>query len=87
MQFDRTAGETRVVNAGSVGMPFGRTGADWLLLGTALDLRHTNYDLKAAAQRIRQTPFPHADRFVESYVLNVPSEAQMLRAYSQAELK
>ncbi len=87
MQFDRTAGETRVVNAGSVGMPFGRTGADWLLLGTALDLRHTDYDLKAAAQRIRQTPFPHADRFVESYVLNVPSEAQMLRAYSQAELK
>ena len=33
MQFDRSLGRVRVVNAGSVGMPFGRTGADWLLLG------------------------------------------------------
>jgi len=33
MQFDRTIGETRVVNAGSVGMPFGAPGAYWLLLG------------------------------------------------------
>src|SRR2546428_10660242 len=32
MQFDRMIGATRVVNAGSVGSPFGRTGADWLLL-------------------------------------------------------
>ena len=33
MQFDRIVGRTRVVNAGSVGMPFGEPGADWLLLG------------------------------------------------------
>ena len=33
MQFDRMVGPLRVVNAGSVGMPFGTTGADWLLLG------------------------------------------------------
>src|SRR5438105_11978761 len=32
MQFDRMIGSTRVVNAGSVGMPFGKPGADWLLL-------------------------------------------------------
>jgi predicted phosphodiesterase len=30
MQFDRTIGKTRVVNAGSVGMPFGEPGACWL---------------------------------------------------------
>ena len=28
MQFDRSLGRVRVVNAGSVGMPFGHTGAD-----------------------------------------------------------
>ena len=33
MQFDRMIGRTRVVNAGSVGMPFGEPGAYWLLLG------------------------------------------------------
>jgi predicted phosphodiesterase len=33
MQFDRRIGGIRVVNAGSVGMPFGEAGADWLLLG------------------------------------------------------
>src|SRR5690348_7522548 len=32
MQFDRMIGDVRVVNAGSVGMPFGASGADWLLL-------------------------------------------------------
>lgn len=37
MQFDRYIGRTRVLNAGSVGMPFGRTGADWLLMGPGVD--------------------------------------------------
>jgi predicted phosphodiesterase len=34
MQFDRLVGKTRVVYAGSVGMPFGTPGANWLLLGS-----------------------------------------------------
>ena len=33
MQFDRMIGKTRVVNAGSVGMPFAEPGVYWLLLG------------------------------------------------------
>ena len=33
MQFDRMIGRTRVVNAGSVGEPYGEPGAYWLLLG------------------------------------------------------
>ena len=38
VQFDRRLGEQRVVNAGSVGMPYeGRPGAHWLLLGDADD--------------------------------------------------
>lgn len=41
MQFDRMVGKTRVVNAGSVGMPFGEPGAYWLLLGPDVQLRHT----------------------------------------------
>ena len=55
MQFDRMVGAVRVVNAGSVGMPFGEPGADWLLLGAGLELRHTQYDLEKAAARVRAT--------------------------------
>jgi len=33
MQFERSIGKVRVLNAGSIGMPFGKPGAYWLLLG------------------------------------------------------
>ena len=41
IQFDRRIGGTRVVNAGSVGMPFGEPGAFWLLLGPDVQLKRT----------------------------------------------
>jgi hypothetical protein len=87
MPFDRTIGRTRVVNAGSVGMPFGEPGADWLLLGPAIELRHTAYDLEAAARAIRQTAYPDAETFAARSVLNPPSEAQMLEIFSRGELR
>src|SRR5581483_5020767 len=52
MQVDRLIGKTRVVNAGSVGMPFGEPGAYWLRLGPDIQLRRTAYDLTKAAERI-----------------------------------
>ena len=87
MQFDRTIGRIRVVNAGSVGMPFGESGAYWLLLGDGLELRRTVYDLNAAADRIRATAYPQAQEFAARNVLNPPSEASMLAAYANAELR
>jgi predicted phosphodiesterase len=77
-QFDRMVGDVRVVNAGSVGMPFGPPGAYWLLLGAGLELRHTGYDLEAAAARIRRTGYPAAGEFADRNVLAPPSEAEML---------
>jgi predicted phosphodiesterase len=87
MQFDRMVGKTRVVNAGSVGMPFGRLGAFWLLLGPDVQLRHTEYDLAAAAARARTTSCPQAEEFFARYILEPPSEEQILAAYAHAELK
>src|SRR6185436_17902207 len=58
MQFDRVVGKTRVVNAGSVGMPFGAAGAFWLLLGPDVELRRTDYDREAAAALVRTTSCP-----------------------------
>ena len=87
MQFDRTIGKTRVVNAGSVGMPFGKPGAYWLLLGPDVQLRHTPYDLAKAAERIRASSYPEAEDFAARNVLQPPSEKEMLEAFSKAELK
>jgi diadenosine tetraphosphatase ApaH/serine/threonine PP2A family protein phosphatase len=87
MQFDRMIGPARVVNAGSVGMPFGQPGADWLLLGPAVERRHTPYDLEAAAARVRATSYPQAEEFATVNVLHPPSEDAMLDAFSKAELK
>ena len=83
MQFDRMIGPTRVVNAGSVGMPFGRTGADWLLLGSDVELRHTSYDLHAAAARIRETAYPQAEEFATTSILNPPSESEILEIFTR----
>jgi len=81
MQHDRTIGGIRVVNAGSVGMPFGEPGADWLLLGPGVELRHTLYDLAAAAERIRGTEYPQAEEFAAHNVLRPPSEEEMLQRF------
>jgi putative phosphoesterase len=87
MQFDRRVGETRVVNAGSVGMPFQTPpGAYWLLFGPDVELRYTPYDLEAAARRIRATGYPRAAQFAEKSVLHPPSEQEMLEAYSRYEI-
>jgi len=87
MQFDRMVGKTRVVNAGSVGMPFGEPGAYWLLLGDDIQFRHTRYDLKSAAQRIRETKYPLAEDFAAHNILQPPSEAETLESFGQAEIK
>jgi predicted phosphodiesterase len=87
MQFDRRVGSTRIVNAGSVGMPFGDPGAYWLLLGPAVELRKTPYDLARAAERIRATSFPGADAFAANNVIKPPDERTMLDAFAKAELR
>jgi len=83
MQFDRMIGATRVVNAGSVGMPFGRTGAEWLLLGPGVQLRNTSYDLEDAAARVRKTAYPQAEEFATTSILNPPSESEILKVFTR----
>ena len=87
MQFDRKVGATRVVNAGSVGMPFQDPGSYWLLLGPEVQLRKTTYDLEKAAALVRQTTYPRADEFAARNILQPPTEAATLEAFKNAELK
>lgn len=87
MQFDRMVGKIRVVNAGSVGMPFGEPGADWLLLGPNVELRHTRYNLADAAERICATNYPQAQDFATRNVLQPPSAGEMSEVFARAELR
>lgn len=87
MQFDRTIARVRVVNAGSVGMPFGSRGADWALIGPGVQLRRTSYDLNQGAARIRNSNYPQAHEFAEQYVLQSPPEAAMLEAFTNASFR
>jgi len=86
MQFDRPIGRTRVVNAGSVGMPFQDPGAYWLLLGPDVQLRRTDYDLAQAAARVRATAYPQAEDFAANNILKPPVEAAMIELFAKAEL-
>jgi predicted phosphodiesterase len=86
MQFDRVVGSTRVINAGSVGMPFQEPGAYWLLLDSSAELRRTAYDLAAAASRVRKTAYPLAEDFAAKSILNPPTMQSMIDAFSNAEL-
>ena len=87
MPFDRRVGSTRVVNAGSVGMPFGDPGAYWLMLGPGVELRKTAYDLPAAAARVRATDYPEAEKFATDHILRPPTEQHMMEVFRQAELQ
>ena len=60
MQYDRRLSSgLRVVNSGSVGMPYeGRRGAFWALLGPDVEHRHSEYDVEHAVERIHELRGP-----------------------------
>jgi len=81
MQFDRYVGAIRVVNAGSVGMPYGEPGAYWLLLGPGVELRRTCYNLATAAILIRASGCPMAGDFATNNVLAPPTAAEAIAVF------
>jgi diadenosine tetraphosphatase ApaH/serine/threonine PP2A family protein phosphatase len=83
MQFDRTVDGVRIVNAGSVGMPYGDAGAYWLLLGPEIMQRRTLYDLQDAAARIRASDYPQAQDFAENNVLKPETEAEAIAVFER----
>ena len=89
MQFERQAGSVRIINAGSVGMPYAdRPGAYWLLLGPeGAEFHRTIYDLETAAQLILESGYPQAQGFAEENVLKVPTAAQAMEVLERAARK
>lgn len=62
VQLDRRVPDSpRLVNAGSVGLPYqGETGAFWAILGAAVEFRRTPYDVERAIALLSETGFPGA---------------------------
>lgn len=87
MQFDRTVDEIRVVNSGSVGMPYGVPGAFWAMLGPKVDLKRTDYDRDAAATRIRAKGWDGAEEFATNNLLMVPTIEQAMEFMRKLELR
>jgi putative phosphoesterase len=85
-QFELRSGATRVVNAGSVGMPYeGRPGAFWAMLGPGVEHRTTAYDLDAAADAIRASGFPDADELIG--MLRSPEAAEEVAPHFESLAK
>ena len=84
VQFDLRVGAARIVNAGSVGMPYeGRQGAFWALVDAdGVEHRHTAYALDAAIVAIRATEYPGADDLCST--LLDPEDPDEVSAYFES---
>ncbi|TWV38577.1 metallophosphoesterase family protein [Streptomyces misionensis] len=83
MPFVRLAHGRLVVNPGSVGMPYGRTGAHWALLGPGVDLRITRFDLHAAATRLGQdSSYPDIAQWADYFLHARATDADALTAFA-----
>lgn len=84
MQFDRLVAGRRVVNAGSVGMPYGSQGACWALITDRdVRLRQIRYDIDDARRQIEEPGFPSAAQWAQDYVVHPPSDVEALTAFSK----
>ncbi|WP_248001076.1 metallophosphoesterase family protein [Streptomyces sp. RPA4-5] len=89
MPFVRFTHGRLVVNPGSIGMPYGRPGAHWALLGPgggAVTLRHTAFDHEAACARIaRESDSPSAAAWADTYVRARCSAEEALAAFGPGD--
>lgn len=77
-QFDRSIEGWRVVNAGSVGMPYeGRRGAYWALLGPGVELRRTEYELDQALGELEAGGFPDLQEMLNESLLEPAKPAEV----------
>lgn len=87
MKFDLAVGDIRVVNSGSVGMPFGETGAHWLLIDNEIDFRVTEFDREAAAVRVQQAGSLNGEAFATGNIFATPTAEAAMGILTELEAK
>lgn len=83
MPFARQVDRRLVVNAGSVGMPYGAPGASWALLtADGVQLRRTHFDAAAAAEQLaKQSSYPGIETWMDEYLRSNYSDTDALAAF------
>jgi putative phosphoesterase len=81
-QFDRNVEPYRVINVGSVGMPYeGIPAAFWALIGPDVELRMTEYDAKGTADEAVSADYP--DPTYSETILEPPGPEEVARYFEQ----
>jgi predicted phosphodiesterase len=85
VQFDRRLGDRRLVNAGSIGLPYeGEVGvACWALLGPGVELRRARYDVQRVVDALETSGYPDNDGSVHGFLLE-PSTAEEATAHFES---
>jgi predicted phosphodiesterase len=82
VQYDRTVGARRLVNAGSVGLPYeGRPGAYWLRLGPGIEHRRTEFDLEGALAILRASRYPDIEEALRESLLEPVDPDEVTRYF------
>ncbi|MEC3981633.1 metallophosphoesterase family protein [Amycolatopsis sp. H20-H5] len=86
MPFSRLVDRRLVVNPGSVGMPYGTSGAHWALLGgttgPAVRLRRTRYDTERACQSLVDgSGYPGIEDWAGGFVRHPASDVEALTVF------
>jgi len=83
MPFTRLADRRLIVNPGSVGMPYGTSGAHWALLGDGVELRRTVFDAESACRAlVSGSGYPDIEEWADYFVRHPASDAEALRVFS-----
>ena len=81
MPFVRLANRKLVVNPGSVGMPYGQSGAHWAILGPGVELRRSTYDVDAACAVLRTGGYPGIEGWLDAYLRNTFGDDEALAVF------
>jgi putative phosphoesterase len=83
-QFDRRVGDVRVVNAGSVGMPYeGEVAAFWtMFVDGEPEFRKTAFDVEQAIREIEKTGWPLGADFVQDNVRRAVTRDEAIASWA-----
>ena len=83
MPFIRLVDRRLVINPGSIGMPYGSTGAHWALLADGVaQLRRSAFDIEAARESIRRScDYPDVDEWTDYFLNARASDAEALAVF------
>jgi predicted phosphodiesterase len=81
MPFVRLADRRLIINPGSVGMPYGRSGAHWALLGPGIELRETHYDIAAASATLSAHGYPGIEEWLDAFVRQTYNDTDVIALF------